>query len=226
MLIRSLLAEAFLLAAIVPVHAAAETYSIKVVNTEPPKELQEPVRKLIGDRCVQFLDGKGELLAEVWLRKGVPGKATEAQVKNGLTLREIPETSLIGALRVAKQLGDYRKQKVPAGVYTMRLGFQPQDGDHMGTAPTSEFVLVSPAADDNGVPTMKPRALFEMSVKATGAHAGVFVLFPGKEATADPKLVDKGDGQWAILLKLDVVVGELKTSIGIGLTLIGFSPSA
>ena len=42
--------------------------------------------------------------------KTVGGKATEAQVKNGLTLREIPESSVMGALRVTQRtFGDYRK---------------------------------------------------------------------------------------------------------------------
>ncbi len=218
-------AAVLLLVAAVPVQGAA-TYSIKVAASEPPKEVQEPVRKLLGERCVQLLDAKGELVAEVWLCKAVAGKATEAQVKNGLTLREIPESSVMGALRVTKQLGDYRKQKVPPGVYTLRLAYQPQDGDHMGTAPYSEFVLVSPAADDKGTPILPAKTLHEMSAKSTGAHPGVFLLFPGKEAGDEPKLVDKGEGTWTILMKQEVTVGGMKTIIGIGVTLVGTSPSA
>jgi hypothetical protein len=211
---------------LVALPAEAADYSIKVVNAEPPKEIQEAIRSLLADRSVQLLDAKGEVLAEVWVRKEVPGKATEAQVKNGLTLREIPETSVMGALRVPKQLLDYKKQKVPAGVYTLRLAYQPENGDHMGTAPYGEFCLVCPAAEDKDPGTMKAKALFEMSTKATTGHPGVFLLFPGKGATAEPKLVDRGEGHWTILLKLDVTVGGMKASIGIGLTLIGVSASA
>jgi hypothetical protein len=215
-----------LLAAAVPVRAADTKYTIKVVTAEAPKELQDPIRTLLGDRCIQLLDGKGEVLAEVWMRKEVPGKATEAQVKNGLTLREIPESSLFGAVRVSKQLADYKKQKVPAGVYTLRLGYQPENGDHQGTAPYNEFCLACPAADDKSAATMPIKSLYELSAKTTGGHPGVFLLFPGKDATAEPKLVDKGDGQWTIVIKQDVTVGGMKTPIGIGLTLIGTSPSA
>ena len=219
-------ATLLLLATAVPARAADAKYAIKVVNAAPPQELQEAVRTLLGERCVQLLDGKGDVLAEVWMRKEVPGKATEAQVKNGLTLREIPESSLMGAMRVAKQLSDYRKQKVPAGVYTLRLGYQPENGDHQGTAPYGEFCLACPAADDKDPATMPVKALYEMSAKATGNHPGVFLLFPGKDAAAEPKLADKGDGQWTILIKQTVTVGGMKTIIGIGLTLIGASPSA
>src|SRR5262249_52294034 len=128
---------------------AAPIYSAKVVDgAAPPQDTGEEVRKLLADRSIQVADDKGELIAELWLRKELPAKATENQVKNGLTYRQVPETSLVGVIRLAKNGSDYRKQKIPAGVYTLRLGYQPMDGDHMGTAPHSEFLLVSPAADD------------------------------------------------------------------------------
>jgi hypothetical protein len=205
--------------------ARAADYSIKVVNEAPPKEVQESIRKLLADRAVQLLDGKGETLVEVWFRKEVPAKATEAQVKNGLTYHEIPETTLFGALRVAKQVTDYRKQKVMPGVYTLRLAFQPMDGDHMGTAPYSEFLLASPAADDKDPGTLSPKALHELSAKSTNNHPGVFLLFPAKDA-GEPKLADKGDGHWVLTIKQDVTVGGKKAAIGVGLTLIGTSSSA
>ena len=204
---------------------AADKPSIKTVDAPPPKELAEPVRKLLGNRCVQLLDGKGEAVCEVWFRTEVPVKATEAQVKNGLTYREVPETTLLGALRVLKQTTDYRKQKVPAGVYTLRLAYQPMDGDHMGTAPYGEFCLASPAGDDKKPDPMEPKGLQEMSGKVTNGHPCVWLLFPGKGAAAEPKLADKGDGHWVLLYDLGVNVGGKKATLPIGLTLIGASSS-
>jgi len=54
-----------------------------------------------------------------------------------------PRTTLLGALRVHKTEIDYRKQKLKEGVYTLRLAYQPADGDHMGTAPNAEFACRS-----------------------------------------------------------------------------------
>ena len=202
-------------------------YSIKVQDkSAPPKDLPDAVRKLLVERSVQLLDAKGEVLAEVWMRKEVPAKATEAQVKNGLTYREVPETTLLGAVQLPRQGSDYRKQKVPAGVYTMRLGYQPQDGDHMGTAPYTEFVLLSPAKEDKGAETMEIKALNEMSAKTTAGHPAVWLLFPPDKGTGDPKLADKGDGHWVLFFKQDVLVGTKKATLGIGLALIGHSASA
>ncbi len=197
-------------------------YSVKVEKSAPPKEVPEPIRNLLSDHCVQLLDAQNGLLAEVWFAKTVSAKATDIQIGNGLTYREIPETSVFGVIRFPKQAADYRKQKIPAGVYTLRLAFQPPTGDHMDTAPYTEFCLMSYADLDKKADLMEAKALQEMSVKITKAHPGVLLLFPGSKDTTDtPKLANKGAGHWVLQWKQDVTVGDKKASINIGLTLIG-----
>lgn len=223
---RPALGVATLLCLVLPASAAPK-YSIKTMaDTAPPKEVQEPIRKLLGNQCVQLFDGKGGLLLELWFRKEVPAKATEAQVKNGLTYREVPLSTVVGVVKVAKQTIDYRKQKIKAGVYTLRLANQPMDGDHMGTAPYSEFVLLSPASDDRKPDLMEIKSLHELSAKTTESHPGVYLLFPGKGATAEPKLVDKGMGHWVLMMQLEVKAGDKKATLDLGLTLVGISASA
>jgi hypothetical protein len=213
--------------AVPPLRAADDAYTLKMIDkSPPPQELQEPIRKLLADRSMQLLNAKGGILAEIWLRKDVPAKATDAQIKNGLTYREVPETSLFGAIRFPSGTTDYRKQKIPAGVYTLRLANQPQDGDHMGTAPFSDFLLLSPAAEDKKPDTMEPKALQELSGKTTAAHPGVLLLFPGKGAAAQPKLEKKEENHWIVLFLLEVKVGDKKATLPVGLTLIGASSSA
>ena len=210
-----------------PLFAAEKDYSVKTVDKAPaPKEVQEPIRKLLGERCVQLCDAKGDVLAEVWLRKDLPVKATEAQIKNGLTYSEVAQSTVFGAIRFPKQFVDYRKQKIPAGVYTLRLAIQPMDGDHMGTAPYSEFLLLSPAAEDKTPATMEAKKLQEMSGKTTGDHPGVLLLFPGKGAAATPKLEKKEENHWVLLLLLDAKASDKKATLPVGLTLIGVSSSA
>jgi hypothetical protein len=217
----------FLLAT-APLQAADKaTYAIKVQDkSAPPKEVAEPIRKLLAERSVQLLDGKGEVLVEVWMRQALPAKATEAQIKNGLTWREVGESTVLGAVRVAKQTTDYRKQKIPPGVYTLRLAYQPQDGDHMGTAPYSEFGLLCPTADDKRPDALEAKALHELSAKTTSNHPAVWLIFPGEKGVDEPKLLDKGDGHQVLMFKQPIAVGETKTAIGMGLALIGHAASA
>ena len=217
---------AVLLLTALPLQAADSPYTVKVVDAAPPKEVEEPIRKLLQEKCVQISTAKGDLLLELWFDKELAVKATEAQIKNGLTYREVPETTVVGAAHVVKDHYDYRKQKIAPGVYTLRLAFQPMDGDHMGTAQYSEFLLMCPAAEDKKATTMEAKALQEMSAKSTGAHPGVFLLFPGKDAGEEPKLVDKGEGHWVLMSKQAIVAGDKKATMQIGLTLFGSSPAA
>jgi hypothetical protein len=217
-----------LLAVALPVKAA-ESYTVKQVDSAPPQELKEPVRKLLADKGLQFLDDKATVLCECWFRKEVPSKATAEQVKNGLTYRELEASTLLGAIRLPKTMTDYRKQKIKAGTYTLRLGFQPENGDHMGTAPFNEFCLLAPASEDKDPAPLSVKALQEMSEKASGtSHPGVLLLFPvtAKEAEGGPTAVNKGEGHWILLTKCDVQAGNEKTVLGIGLTLVGVSSAA
>jgi hypothetical protein len=223
------LACAWGLCATAPAVRAADTYSVKVADKTPaPAEVAEPIRTLLRESCVQVSDAKGNLMAELWFRAEVPAKATEAQIKNGLTYREVPETTLVGVVRFARAFSDYRKQKIMPGVYTLRLANQPMDGDHMGTADYSEFCLLSPAAEDKKPDPLTPKKLQEMSKSSTNAssHPGVMLLFPGKGAAAEPKLVNKGSGHWVLLFLLEVKVGDKATTLPIGLTLVGTSTAA
>ncbi len=175
---------ALILLAGLPLSAPAQ-YEIKQVEQAAPMDLAAPVRAEMSDKAVQLLDSKGNLLLEVWFRKAVPAKATDVQIKNGLTYAEIPDSTLMGAVRIAKIYKDYRKQKIKPGTYTLRLARQPMDGDHMGTAPYSDFCLALPASEDKKPGPMEVKALQEISGKSTGGHPGVMLLFPGgKDAGA------------------------------------------
>lgn len=206
--------------------ASGDAYAIKVVeDAAPPEDLHEPVRKLLGGRCVRLLDPKGELVAELWFCKELPARATEAQLQNGLTYQEVPEGSVLGAARVTGTLADYRRQPLPAGVYTLRLAHQPVSDDHNGTAPHPDFALACPAAEDAAAAPPATKALYTLSKKCTGKHPAVFLLFPGKPVDA-PKLVDHGEGHWVLRWKQDVRTGTTKGTMHLALTLVGASPAA
>ena len=203
--------------------AADGKYSVRSANATPPKELSEPVAKLLGQESIQFLNAKGETLAEVWLRKEIPAKAA-ADPKKGVNYRDLDETTLLGAIRFVQPFSDYRKQKIKPGVYTLRLGFQPMNGDHMGTAPFPEFCLISPAADDKKPDPMDPKDLYELSAKAPMAsHPGIMLLFPNDKPQDKPELASKEMDTWVLNVKADATSGGAKAPLGLGLTLLGHS---
>jgi hypothetical protein len=196
-------------------------YAIKTADTSPPKELSEPIRKLLGPASVRFFEGQ-KLLAELWFRKEVPADATPEQIKNGVTYRELKQSEIMGALKVEQDWTDYRKQKVKAGVYTLRLAFQPMDGDHTGSSQFTEFFLILSAAKDTKPALMEPKEMAEASMKTIGTgHPGVFMLFPNNKPGA-PQLVSKDNNHWVLNAKEEITVGGEKAgSIGIGLVVVG-----
>jgi hypothetical protein len=206
---------------------AQEKFTLKTAEAPPPDKLKPAFRELMDSRCVQVIDGKGQLHCEIWFRKVVPVKAADEQVKNGLTYREIPQTTVMGAIRFEKQVKDYRDQDVPAGVYVLRLAYQPQDGDHMGTAPYPEFCLVVAADKDAKPDLLEPKGLHDLSAKSLdGNHPGVFLLFPNPKPEAEPKIVDQGMGHWVVKQTLKIENNGKPATTGIGLTVVGKSASA
>jgi len=196
-------------------------YTVKLGTMQPPKELKEPIRNLLSEQSIQVTDG-GNVVGEFWFRKQLPAKATPEQVKNGLTYRELEEGTLLGAVRFDQQFTDYRKQKIKPGVYTLRLGFQPMDGDHMGTAPYNEFALLVPAHRDLKPDALETKEVREQSARATtGSHPAVMLLFPNEKPDAMPKIEAKENETQVLSLKEPVVVGSQKADLGISLTVAG-----
>ena len=206
-----------------PLAAAQEgKYSVKSVKAEPPRQLAEPIRKLLPDRAVQFLGPKGDLLAELWFRKEVPSDASADLVKKGPTYHEVEQSTILGAVRFAKPWSDYRKQKVKAGVYTIRLGFQPQDGDHMGTAPYPDFGVLVAAAEDKSAGTMDPKMLYEASASSIGtSHPAVFLLQPNPNPGAGPQVATKPGNQVVVNTRETIRAKGAEGVLGISLTLVG-----
>lgn len=206
---------------------AASTFATPMLTAatdarKAPDTLAESVRKLLDEQCVVVSEGETELMA-FWFRKSIPAKATVEQVKNGLTYREIPETTLIAVVKVSKAFVDYRKQEIPAGVYTLRLVFQPDTGDHNGTAPHSEFLLFSPATVDKSPDETDVKSVVDMSKKATGGdHPGVMLLVPDKGEKAAPTLTEK-DGIAVVHCKRMLDANGKETWLGFGITVKGIS---
>lgn len=203
--------------------------TVKIDKAAPPADVPEAARKLLGEQSLHFYDAQGKLQADVWFRKEIPVKATEAQLKNGITYQEVPQTTLLGVVKVHEATTDYKKHTVKPGLYTMRLAYQPMDGDHMGTAPSNEFVILVPAAVDKGEETFKPEMLHKLGTRTSGTgHPAVWLLFPvgNKELNKAPAVSKKEGGHWVLTVTQPVDAGGKKGVLGIALTLIGVSPSA
>lgn len=203
---------------------AADKLTLKVEDAPPPKELTEPVRALLDVKGLTVTDGKGKVVCTVWPRKALESKATPDQIQAGLNYTNLDETTVLGAVRFPEGWSDYRKQKVKPGVYTLRLGIQPMDGDHMGTAPYNEFALLGPADKDKKPDLMDPKELHELSVgSTTRKHPGIVLLFPNPKPADAPAVESKPQEHWVLSFKVPVTASGQKAALGFSLVVVGHS---
>jgi hypothetical protein len=219
-LMRCVFVALFVLLAI-PASSSERKFTAKIEKIEPPMKLAEPIRKLLDSQALVIRDGESAIMT-IWFRTEIPVKATEEQVKNGLTYREIPEGTLVGALEFPKTFTDFRKQELPAGVYTLRFAVQPDIGDHTGTTPHPEFCLICPAGEDKTEESIDKKKLIELSSKVNeGRHPAVLLLWPNNAADASVKVMDKGSGVLVATIKRSVVADDVKAKLGFAVTVAG-----
>ena len=202
--------------------AGEPRFAAKIEKVAPPAKLADGVRTLLDEQALVVRNGD-DVVMRVWFRTEIPAKATEEQVKNGLTYREIPEGTLVGAIELPAEFIDYRKQKLPAGVYTLRFAVQPDIGDHTGTTPHPEFCLLCPADEDKSDDLIEKKKLIELSSKVNeGRHPAVLLLWPNNGKDAGVKVLDKGNGVFVATLKRPVSAEGGKTTLGFAVTVAGW----
>lgn len=202
--------------------AADSKYTAKIDDVPPPKELVEPLRALLSSKAMNVSDEKGKLLCTVWPVKSLESKATVEQAKAGLKYSQVEETTIVGAVRFPEMWTDYRKQKIKPGVYTLRLAVQPMDGDHMGTAPYNEFVLLCPASEDKKPDLLEVEKMHELSAKAAGRkHPGMMLLFPNKTPAESPLVEAKPKEHFVLSYRVPVNAGGEKSHLGFSLVVVG-----
>jgi hypothetical protein len=210
---------------LIPTLAAQDgKFAIKTAESPVPKEIAPSIQKLLGKTSIQLQDPAGKTIGEFWFRSEIPADATPEQIKNGLTYREVKQSEVLGAVRFDTDWTDYRKQKVKAGVYTLRLGYQPADGDHQGSSEFQEFLVALAADKDKSPELLEFKQMAETSAKSIGTgHPGVFMLFPNSPPSAKTEIVARPKNHWVINTKGDISVGGKKAgaAFGIGMTVVG-----
>ncbi len=157
--------------------------------------------------------GPDGVFCEIWFRS-TPPPATAVK-EDSVTLTGVAHGAFMGVIRFPSRGYDRRGQSVNPGLYTLRLSFFPQNGDHQGVAPQRDFLLLSPIADDPD-PSLTPNfdTLSALSKKASGTpHPAVLSMWKA-DIEFKPGFEKLGDSDWVLQLKVAgtpiavVVVGK------------------
>ena len=89
----------------------------------------------------------------------------------------LADGELIGLLQFAAEGHDYRDQPIAKGVYTMRYGLQPVNGDHLGVSTFRDYSLLLPAAKDQSLDAPAAQAARGASAESAGTSHPAVLLY-------------------------------------------------
>jgi len=172
-------------------------------------DASDAVKKAVEDKGyhVSLDDG---WFADFWFARSL---TTSSNAAAGALYPDLANGEFVGVVTFAKGASDFRGQPVPAGTYTLRYQYIPQDANHMGVSPNPDFLLAVPIANDPSPADNLPlKRLVALSSKSTGtAHPAVFALAPAASLESVSK-----DDQGMLVFTAEVPTASGKTEkIGI-----------
>ncbi len=200
------------------ISSAAAQESIKIAESKqaPPAALAAEIRGVLRESGFRITDQEGKTFADIWLRNAIPGSQKPAGPMGAVQFPFLAEGELLGAIQFASEGHDYRDQPIKTGVYTIRYGLQPVNGDHLGVSTYRDYSLLLPAAKDTSLAPPQKKQLEERSAESAGtSHPAVFLLL---EAPADASkstastLQDAEKNTWSVVVPLPLKLkdqGEL-----------------
>ena len=116
----------------------------------------------------------------------------------------------MGVIHFERNTRDYRGDAIQSGFYSLRYELQPNDGDHLGTSPTPDFLLLlPPASDTDPGHTYQFEELVGLSRQVTGKkHPAPFNLVPA-DAKEFPSVTTDPDDHTILFFNVKTQSGEL-----------------
>jgi hypothetical protein len=173
-----------------------------------PDDLAAPIRSLLTP-AAKVTAGAATL--EVWVVSALPGGGTDWS--------GVAEGAIVGALRVGGTFKEIRGKTVKPGVYTLRFGLQPQNGDHLGASPFREYLLLSPAAVDMDAKPLGFDGTVALSKQTLGAsHPAALSLDPPVATGAPLSIVTNELEHKGVVIEVKAAAGGTRR---FGLILVG-----
>ena len=142
-----------------------------------------------------------------------------AQIRTSAKTREdatypLAPSLFLGVIHFAKNTRDARGNAISPGTYNLRYELQPNDGNHLGTAPTPDFLLLLPAAaDTNPAQSYSFDQVIHLSEQVTSKrHPAVFNLAPA-DTREFPSVVTNAEDHTILFFKVKTQSGELPLAL-------------
>ncbi len=147
---------------------------------------------------------------DLWPRSVLP---TGSKAREDATYAITPST-FVGVIHFAKNTRDYRGDAVPAGTYNLRYELQPSDGNHLGTSPTPDFLLLIPAdADSDPDHSYNFQQLVELSEKVTSKKHPAALNLVAPQAKDFPAINEDLEDHTILFFKARTQSGDLPLAL-------------
>jgi hypothetical protein len=177
----------------------AQELRVEPLDDAPPADVLSPeIIKQLSPKGFKVMSGTSRTVCEIWPCSQWPTKADFKPSNSVLYPFEMGQ--LMGVIRYKRKAGDFRGQEIPSGVYTLRYALQPEDGNHVGTSDTRDFLLLLPPADDKLPGIVSKENLFKLSPKASGTThpAMLSLLAPTASVTTARMRHDEARELWSL----------------------------
>jgi len=183
----------------------------------PKADLSEGIASQLAPTGLRVIRGSTRSVCDIWLCKEW---AVKAPAKGDDVIYPFAPGQLIGVVRYARKGSDFRDQDISKGVYTLRYAQQPVNGDHIGTSPTRDFLLLVKASVDKSVAKIDYKKLTEASAEAVeSTHPGLLSLQRLKGDA--PIRNDEQHDWWIVRLQGKVKMGEVLKSQLLDVVIVG-----
>jgi hypothetical protein len=194
---------------LLPAAVLAQEYKVEVLKEGPPAALAGEIKDVMSPTGYRVVDDQGKSYAEFWLRKAVPATGKPAGPQGAILFPTLAEGELLGALRFPEEGHDYRDQTIAKGVYTLRYGLQPVNGDHLGVSTYRDYALLLPAGKDKAVADLPEKRLEQQSAESAGTnHPAVLMLLAAPAGSkGEPAMAhDEALDTWGAVVPLNLAV--------------------
>ncbi len=179
--------------------ASGDDYSVEVIEEAvDADEVSAEITKQLAEKGIRVKRGSSRTVCEIWPCKEwdvAPGfSATDER------LYPFSPGQLIGVLHFSRRGSDFRDQTISSGWYTLRFGLQPVDGNHEGTSPTRDFLLLVAAEQDEFPENWEEvDTLNEASAEAAGSsHPAMICLQRPRDGAELSIHHDEGHDWWIL----------------------------
>jgi len=161
--------------AMVGIATASAQPKVTPLPETSPSPIAPAIAALLQQSGIKAIVGGATL--DIWWAQAI------ALTVDGPGWSSVESGTLVGAMRVSGSYKEIRGKVVAPGIYTLRYGLQPQNGDHLGISTFREFLVVSPAAVDTDPKVLGFDGVVALSKQVIGtSHPAGMSIDPPEDA--------------------------------------------